>query len=253
MKYTYAYRDAQGTRHEASIEAESRDAAFSALRGRGIRPIKVVSADGAKANGELHGVRKRVVAAVAAIVAVGVGSVAYFQGTRTGAILAHSDAASAPRHQIYGDPAVLSEFGRGEFGAAFVREGDRLLARFAQPGKIMGAKTLTEDEADALATYAESDLAALHDIAIADADCREVRELKQIVNGMRGEMREYLANGLGTPRSYWQRLNERTVQEQQVYERTRRELENETNADVWKQKNDALRRLGLLTVPSPDE
>ena len=32
-------------------------------------------------------------------------------------------------------------------------------------------------------------------------DSREVRELKQIVNGMREELREYLANGNGTPRS----------------------------------------------------
>ena len=47
--------------------------------------------------------------------------------------------------------------------------------------------------------------------------------------------------------------NECTAQEQQIYERTRRELENETNAEVWEQKNDALRRLVLLTIPNPNE
>ena len=49
--------------------------------------------------------------------------------------------------------------------------------------------------------YAKNELAADKDIQIAVDDSREVRELKQIVNGMREEMREYLANGNGTPRS----------------------------------------------------
>lgn len=70
-----------------------------------------------------------------------------------------------------------------------------------------------------------------------DEDSREAKELKQIVkqivNGMREEMREYLANGNGTPRSYWRRLNERTTQEMQIYERTCRELEKETSEEVW--------------------
>ena len=73
--------------------------------------------------------------------------------------------------------------------------------------------------------------------------------MKQIINGMR----EYLANGNGTPRTFWRRLNERTTQEMQIYERTRRELEKETSEAVWEQKNDALRRLGLRTIPNPGE
>ena len=35
--------------------------------------------------------------------------------------------------------------------------------------------------------------------------------------------------------------------------RTRRELEKETSEEVWEQKNDALRRLGLRTIPNPKE
>ena len=83
------------------------------------------------------------------------------------------------------------------------------------------------------------------------SDSREVRELREIVNGMREELREYLANGNGTPRSYWRRLLERTQQEMQIYERTRRELENEKNEAVWEEKNEALRRLGLRPIPNP--
>ena len=91
------------------------------------------------------------------------------------------------------------------------------------------------------------------DIQIAAEDSREVRELKQIVNGMREEMRGYLANGNGTPRSYWRRLNERTLSEMQIYERTRRELEKETRPEIWEQKNESLRILGLRTIPVPNE
>ena len=79
-------------------------------------------------------------------------------------------------------------------------------------------------------------------------DSREVRELKQIVNGMRDELRDYLANGNGTPRSYWRRLLERTQQEMQIYERIRRELLNEKDQAVIRQKNESLRRLGLRTI-----
>ena len=45
MKYTYAYKTSDGARHEAAMEAESRDAVFAALRARGIKAIKVVAAD----------------------------------------------------------------------------------------------------------------------------------------------------------------------------------------------------------------
>jgi len=54
-------------------------------------------------------------------------------------------------------------------------------------------------------------------------------------------------------RTKLRRLNERTAQEMQIYERTRRELEKETSEEVWEQKNDALRRLGLRTIPNPGE
>ena len=101
--------------------------------------------------------------------------------------------------------------------------------------------------------YAKNELAADKDIQIAVDDSREVRELKQIVNGMREEMRGYLANGNGTPRSFWRRLNERTLSEMQIYERTRRELEKETRPEIWEQKNESLRILGLRTIPAPNE
>ena len=35
MKYTYAYKDSEGKRHEESMDAASREAVFEALRARG--------------------------------------------------------------------------------------------------------------------------------------------------------------------------------------------------------------------------
>ncbi|MBO7166302.1 MAG: hypothetical protein J6V88_02125, partial [Kiritimatiellae bacterium] len=110
-----------------------------------------------------------------------------------------------------------------------------------------------KNAAEKFAAYAKKELAADKDIAISADDPREIRELKQIVNGMRDEMRAYLANGNGTPRSFWRRLNERTLSEMQIYDRTKRELEKEQSSEVWEQKNEALRTLGLRTIPLPEE
>ena len=261
MKYTYAYKTSDGARHEAAMEAESREAVFAALRARGIKAIKVVAADGSKANGEVKGakVAKTAMAivgftAVASVLVLSFALYAFFAAKKT----SESVIISTPRHQIYGDPATMEGLERGDFAAHLPRIGDQMLAVFAQPGKLMCAKGVNPRLLDAameaaFVAYAKDELAAKRDIAIDAGEARELRELKQIVNGMREEMREYLANGNGTPRSYWRRLNERTAQEIQIYERTRRELEKETSEEVWEQKNDALRRLGLRTIPNPGE
>ena len=258
MKYTFAYKTSDGVRHEDSLDAESRDEVFQVLRGRGIRPIKVVAADGSKANGEIRGLRKRAVFALVALAALVAGVVAYLGGERTGAATAANSATSAPRHQIYGDPATMEGLERGDFAAHLPRAGDQMLAVFAQPGKLMCAQGTNPRLLDAameaaLVGYAKDELSAERDIAIDAGETRELRELKQIVNGIREEMRQYLANGNGTPRSFWRRLNERTAQEMQIYERTRRELEGETSADAWESKNEALRRIGLRTIANPKE
>jgi len=253
------------------MNASSREEVFAELRKRGIKAIKVVAADGSKANGEVRGVRKRAVATLVALAAVCAGIVAYFGGTRTAAVTAANSAISSPRHQIYGDPAIMEPIERGDFGGILSRDGDKMLAIFAQPGKLMCARGVNPRRLDKISlsdvgargqelgaaqvfeAYAKDELGADKDIQIPAEDSREVRELKQIVNGMRDEMREYLANGNGTPRSYWRRLNERTLSEMQIYERTRRELEKETRPEIWEQKNESLRILGLRTIPAPNE
>ena len=260
MKYTYAYKTPDGVRHEAAMEAGSREEVFERLRKDGIKAIKVVAADGSKANGETRS-RGRAALVAAAVVTVLVAGIAAYMGS---ARLSQPELppvapdTASPRHQIYGDPAIMAEFERGDFSKAFSRTGDRLLAWFAQPGRLMcpnGAdpRHVTESTYVLLEQFAANELSSDADVPIDQGDSRELRELKMIVNGMRQEMREYLANGNGTPRSYWRRLNERTAREMQIYERTRRELEKEASEDVREQRNDQLRRLGLRTIPSPAE
>ena len=258
MKYTYAYKTSDGVRHEDTMNAASREEVFAELRKRGIKAIKVVAADGTKANGEVRGVRKRIVAVLVLVATICAGVAAFFSGTRTAAVAAVNPETASPRHQIYGDPAIMESLERGDFSGILTREGDRLLAIFAQPGKLMCARgtnprTLSKDSAAQFSAYAKNELAAGKDVEISANDPREIRELKQIINGMRDELRTYLANGNGTPRSYWRRLNERTLSEMQIYERTKRELEKEKSSEVWEQKNEALRTLGLRTIPLPEE
>ena len=52
------------------MEAPSREFVFKALREKGIKAIKVVAADGSKANGEIRGFRLRTVIAVGVVAAV---------------------------------------------------------------------------------------------------------------------------------------------------------------------------------------
>jgi len=242
------------------MNASSREEVFEALRARGIKAIKVVAADGSKANGEVRGVRKRAVAALVALVAVLTGLVVYLfeRNAENYQLSTINYQLTSPRHQIYGDPAVMEGLERGEFEKVLPREGDRLLAVFAQPGRLMCAKganprRLTMAQDAAFAAYAKDELSPERDVVITPEDPREIQELKQIVNGMREELRGYLANGNGTARSFWRRLNERTTSEMQIYERTRRELEKEKSTEVWEEKNAALRRLGLRTIPSPND
>ena len=264
MKYSFAYKTSDGRRHEDSMDAPSREAVFEALRAKGIKAIKVVAADGSKANGEREEARRkkdevwRYAVAAAVVVLVSLASLVSLKSFFSGNDKPAGPVAATPRHQIYGDPAIMDGLERGDFGAVLPRDGDRMLAVFAQPGRLMcrdgfNPQWLSAEQLEAFSRYAREELAPERDLPVDTASPREERELRQIVNGMREEMRGYLANGNGTPRSFWRRLNERTGEEMQIYERTRRELENEKSAEARERRNDALRRLGLRTIPSPNE
>ena len=250
MKYTYAYKDSDGKRHEAAIEASGRDAAFAALREQGIRPIKVVAADGSKANGAPVGVRRRVVA-VSILVAVvaAVGATASFLRIARPASEIESFQADQTRRYPIGDAAIIEKGILTGWSDVFEHEGDRFLASFAVPGVKAGQRNTTVEEIES---------ALGRKIEPTPDDGIEARQIKAMVAGMKQEARAYIAAG-GSVVNYGRRLTERQAAEIAAYERTKADLERakETmsgNAliNYWESQNEKLRNLGIrpLTLES---
>ena len=250
MKYTYAYKTSDGVRHEESMNAASREEVFAELRKRGIKAIKVVAADGSKANGEVRGVRKRIVAALVVLVAVAVGVAAYFGGIRTGGTAEPSFATDQTRRQIIGDAAIIEKGIRNGWADVFKFEGERFLASFAIPGVKAGQRNTSEKEF-ALALEAKCE--------INPTDSLEARQIKAMVEGMKNEARSYIAAG-GTIVEYGKRLTERQDAEIAVYNRVKADLEKARSAmsddafmSYWEKRNDELRNLGIKTVGLGEE
>ena len=245
MKYTYAYKSSDGTRHEASMEAESREVVFEALRKENIRPIKVVAADGSKANGEIRGVRRRVVGLVAILAAVGAVVVTTLYN-RAKPPPAPQFEAEQTRRQVIGDTAVIDKGIATGWSDVFSEEGDRFLASFAIPGVKAGQRNTTVEELEA----------ALGRRVDAKADDgMEARQIKSMVEGMKSEARAYIAAG-GNIVEYGKRLTERQDAEIAIYERTKAEIDRarKTMAEddflsLWEERNDQLRNLGIKLVP----
>ena len=249
MKYTYAYKTSDGVRHEASMNAASRDEVFIELRKRGIKAIKVVAADGSKANGEMHGVRKRVVAALVVFVALGVGLLSYFSGTRSGGDLGGSVAAAfatgQDRRQVIGDAAIIEKGIRNGWSDVFQLEGERFLASFAIPGVKAGQRNTSKKEFAA---------ALENKCVVAASDSLEARQIKAMVEGMKNEARRYLAAG-GTIVEYGKRLTERQDAEIAIYNRVKADIDKARATlsesefmTYWEKRNDELRNLGIKTI-----
>ena len=263
MKYTYAYKSSDGVRHEETMNAASREEVFTALRAKGIKAIKVVAADGSKANGEIRGIRRRVVIILLALVALSVGITAYLTGTNFGTnrsdlpvpLLALSGSESNPyasaanvdktRRQVFGDEAIVAKGIRTGWADVFALEGDRFLASFAIPGVKAGQRNTSEKEfAAALENKCE----------IKPNDSIEVKQIKAMVEGMKDEARRYIAAG-GSIVSYGKRLTERQDAEIAIYERIKTDLEKAHSSMsedeymiYWEKRNDELRNLGIKTI-----
>lgn len=245
MKYTYAYKTPDGKRHEASIEAQSRDAAFAALRKKGIRPIKVIAEDGSKANGEIRGVRRRVVG-VAAVLAAIVAVIATSLYNRVSAPPLPEFESGQTRRQIIGDTAIIDKGIATGWSDVFPEEGDRFFASFAIPGVRAGQRNTTVEEIKAaLDRYVE----------VSDSDGLEARQVKSMVAGMKAEARAYINAG-GSIVDYGKRLTERQDAEIAIYERAKAEIDHARKTmsqddfiALWEGRNDQLRNLGIKLVP----
>jgi len=240
LTFGYAYKTPDGTRHEATFSAKTKEDVFASLRERGVKPIKVW---------EIHSkyyVSKRtrviILLAVATVV-----SLVYALLMRREARAVRVEPQVLPRHQIYGDPAIMEEIEHDNFASVFPDKGDQILAAYAIPGRQMTGSWRISREGIKAALEATKD----KDVSIMPDDSAEVMALKRIVQGMKEELRWYIADGVGTVESYLARLRERQDEEIRIYERTRQELENCTDTKLREERNAALRAMGLKTIPRP--
>ena len=258
MTYTFAYKTSDGKRHEDAMDAPSREAVFESLRARGIRPIKVVAADGSKANGEQEegkskrGKAWRYAAAAAVVLAsfISLVSLLSLKARLPNGNLPASPApaflASQTRRQVIGDAAVVEKGILTGWSDVFPEEGERFFASFAVPGVKAGQRNTTVEELSA---------ALKREVAASPGDGMEARQIKAMVEGMKAEARAYIAAG-GTIAEYGRRLTERQDAEIAIYERAKADFEaaKKTKSDddlvaYWESLNDQLRNLGIRLVP----
>ena len=255
MKFTYAYKTSDGTRHEESMNASSREEVFAALRSKGIKAIKVVAADGSKANGEVRGIRKRVVFVIACVVAALTGATVYFaaQGRNVVTPKAHSargaklrNATPLPRQMIPGDRGRIAEA-----TASLKSAPERLLAAFAEPGRSLIAldgKTPTGTEFAAILR---------EPLKIADDEFTESVDLKRIVTRIKADLHRFLAAG-GTAEEFIAELIKRQKLEIAYREKAEARLNEMLKGDTAKaydfflKANAQLQSMGIYPLPLPD-
>lgn len=252
MKFVYYYRTSDNVLHSGTILAPDREAAFRVLKRDGVKPAKLEEASGFF--NKLFGKGKRWIAIVMLALLSAVVTHLWINAS-IAVDEANTLESIAPRHQIYGDPAVVAKFETwqgllsvfGKEGAAYIE-----LAAYAQPGKCvdLSGHTFSPEESRELLS-----IALTNQLDVTGEDSREIVELKQIVNGMIQEMREYVrdAGTVDVLDRYAKRLRDRTNEERRIYEFAKQSLLSESDVSVWERKNDALRRIGLPTIPLPEE
>lgn len=254
MKYTYAYKTPDGVRHEDAMNASSREEVFAELRKRGIKAIKVVAADGSKANGET---KRRGLSPIGWVLIVGVsitGLIAAYMSIQSRTSLRSFETdifdPAQTRRQVIGDAAIIEKGIRNGWSDVFKLEGERFLASFAIPGVKAGQRNTSEKEFT---------LALESRCEITPSEALEARQIKAMVEGMKNEARRYIAAG-GTIVEYGKRLTERQDAEIAIYQRVKTDIDNARKSlpedafmAYWEKRNDELRNLGIKTVSLSDE
>lgn len=260
MKYTYVYKTSDGVRHEETTEAKSREEVFSALRAKGIKAIKVVAADGSKANGEVRGVRKRIVALIAVMAALGsvivvlsvVGLDKNEQAQRIDTdnrMVVTLTADPLPRQPLQGSRSRIE----ADPSSFLADAAEAYLVRFAEPGRPLPAddKPRPSDE-DFLSSLKRK-------IEYTNEDFTEQIDLKRIVAGLKSEMASYIQRG-GTVGDYIEELVKRQKVEASYRDRAEKHLNEMMSAkarndksafDYWLKANAQLQAMGIYPLPLP--
>lgn len=236
------------------MDAESREAVFSSLREKGIKAIKVTAADGSKANGEIRGVRKRMVAAIAGLTALAGGLIVYLLAVGGGPDIVLTEARPLPRQEVLGDRSRIEGVAR----ELFATDAECFLSRFAEPGReFVAPESDWPDEASFGRAFE-------HPVMCRSNDFTEHIEIKRIVEGLKREAQEYLSSG-GTAKGYVTEL----IRRQQIEIDARRRAEERLSDmlkdilpddddermrsafEFWLSANEELRDMGIYPVKKP--
>ena len=262
MKYHFFYQSKENKNLDGWIVAKSRDDAYAQLRKVGIKPYKVV--------GKNPLAWKRWAAIVVLAIALSVSILAYFlpifpiphspfPNTHSPLPTPHSPFPNPQspihRHQIYGAESVIRNGMATGWAVCDLDEGERFLAKYAQPGVPVA---LARGDLNIIASALEN--ALNHRLESQDGEMLEYRQMKQIVEAMKDELRAYIEQG-GTARLYIDRLQERQSQEVAYFRAANQELENAKASGasdddlytLWSAKNAELRAIGLPMLKEPTE
>lgn len=235
------------------MNASSREEVFATLRVKGIKAIKVVAADGSKANGEVRGVRKRIVFAIVCAAATATGLIVYFAPGKERKSAAASQSADPtimrnatplPRQMIPGDRTRIAAA-----ASSLKFASEQFLAAFAEPGRPfeLGGKTPTDAEFTAILR---------EPIRIADDEFTEAVDLKRIVTRIKADMRRYFAAG-GTAEEFITELVKRQKQEIAYRDKAEERLNEMLKGDAAKaydfflKANAQLQSMGIYPLPLP--
>ena len=230
MKYHYYYQSSKNENIDGWITAKSRDDAYAQLRKANIKPYKVVGKN------PLAWKRWTTIVVLSLALIAALLALHYFSTPEPTAI----------RAALYGDAATIQRLAANDWRDTFTDPGDAFLARHAIPGVVCDCPSNV--------------VVAISPkfIPLAKDDTEELRKMKRMVNGMKAEMRDYLAAG-GTLIDYIDLCCERC--------RTEKGIQDSINAkfnllrkkdplevmEAWEKHNKTLRSLGLPTVPLPIE
>ena len=252
-------------RHDGTVVASSKDEAFKNLKAQGIKPFFVAPAPGLL-NGIL-GLGKRglaiiVLCGVCFALAIILFRTSHF-APRTSHSSPHSQLEQAinsqTRRQPIGDVAVIDRGIRTGWADVFELEGERFLAGFAVPGTPVAVRSTTEEEIrKALARGAE-DSSQFPVTSSPESDGLEARQIRAMVEGMKAELRKYLADG-GTIVEYGRELVRR--QDAEIAQRQRAQTSIEEDIRLGKSEaeiaasletlNRQLRRMGIKPLTMPE-
>lgn len=267
-RFIYYWKTGRDDRHEGEIDAPDRETAFSLLRARGIRAIKV-EPKGWETGKGFRGVRKRMVV-LAGVVCLALGAAITYSIIRRvrpsaptvmtpAGPVTYRVASPLERQQISGDHQRIENLPTN----FFPHVAEFYLAAFAEPGRPIPSQMMRPPANEAF-------LACLNKpIYIASNDFTEHADLKRIVAGMKRELKTYITGG-ETVSQYCVELVKRQKMEQSYRTRAEKHLDELMKQAIskgsgspdavgnlkdaysyWLKANASLEAMGIYPLPLP--